>query len=127
MASQAAAEPFSASSDLKTAPFATRTEAVERSVEQPLLRSRGREVFLYAGASGPEPRFHADPRWTPQNDPAQASNLVNTKLGVGWRRDGLETSFGYQQRQVKDAPMIYGEAPRKDAMVGLSLKYRPGS
>jgi hypothetical protein len=124
LAGQAAAEPFSASSDLNTAAFAKRRTAVERTVEQPVARGHGREVYVYAGASGPEPRFHADPRWTPQNDPAQASNLVNTKLGVGWRKDGMETSFGYQVRQVKDAPMLFGEGPRKDAMLGMSLKFR---
>lgn len=127
LAGQATAEPFSASSDLNAAAFAKRRVAVERTVEQPLARRHGREVFLYAGASGADPRFHADPRWTPQNDPSQASQLVNTKLGVGWRREGLETSFGYQVRQVQGAPRLSDSgAPRKDAMLGVSLKFRPG-
>lgn len=127
LAGQAAADPFSASSDLNAAAFAKRRTAVERTVEQPVIRKHGREVYLYAGASGPEPRFHADPRWTPQNDPAQASQLVNTKLGVGWRREGLETSFGYQVRQVQGAPRVSDNGrPRKDAMLGLTLKFRPG-
>jgi hypothetical protein len=124
MAGSAAAAPLSAGSDLTAAAFVSRPAAIDRTVEQRLSSKNGREIYLYAGGGNPQPRLRADARWTPDNNPSQASSFVNTKLGVGWRREGLETSVGYQV--MKRTSATYGQRPRKASMLGVNLKYRPG-
>ena len=96
----------------------------ERLVEHPVHRGLGGRWFVFAGAVGSEPPPRGDPSWVAVRDLDASDRLVNTKVGGGWRRAGVEGAFGYLHRQA-GATRLHDDLLRRESMIGVSLSYRP--
>lgn len=130
VATAAAAQSTGSARDLRAAAFAGGAPPAplrENVITQKVAGKTNAGVYVFAGATPAETRLRDDPRWTPANDADRASSIVNTKIGVGYRKGPMESSFGYMRRELRDAPTLYGDKPRRDSMIGVSLKFRPGA
>jgi hypothetical protein len=60
--------------------------------------------------------------WT--TDPTSAL-IGDAQLGVGWRKAGLQSSFGLVHREVMGQHMIFGQQTRDDTLVAFSVSLKP--
>jgi len=90
---------------------------------------RGR-WYLFAAASGRAVGLnvlHSDMGWDRAGWTTDATSTLigDAQLGVGWRKGGVQTSFGYIHREVKGQHMLWGVDTHPDSVVAFSLSIRP--
>ena len=86
--------------------------------------------YLYAAADGRAVglnMLHGENGWNRggwTTDPTSAL-IGDAQVGVGWRKDDIQSSFGLIHREVKGQHMIWGQQTRSDTMVAFSFSLKP--
>ncbi|WP_165842817.1 lipid A-modifier LpxR family protein [Phenylobacterium deserti] len=93
------------------------------------MGERGR-WYLFAAASGKAVGLNmlrGESGWDRAGwtmDP-QSTMISDAQVGVGWRRDHVQSSFGVIHREVKGKHLIMGQHTEDDTLVAFSVSVKP--